>query len=243
MNERNNAAMMADMHTHIIWGVDDGAATREETIAMLRREADDGVTDVFCTSHIAPGYQPFPSREYADHLAEARAWCMENLSGLRLHPGSEIFWTEHTLRMLDEGKVPTLAGTRWVLVEYNPDESEKNILDSVRELARHGYRAVIAHAERYEALRYKTQRLRGLKEETGALVQMNGRTVAALRDRKLLRPWPLVMLREGLVDRVASDAHNMDMRCPCMGEATAWLAGHLGPEAADALCGGILTDI
>lgn len=239
MNEGKNAAPMADLHTHIIWGVDDGAATREETIAMLRREADDGVTDIFCTSHIAPGYQPFPAREYAERLAEARAWCVENLPGLRLHPGAEIFWTEHTLRMLDEGQVPTLAGTRWVLVEYNPDESEKNIVDSVRELTRHGYRVLIAHAERYAALRFKTQRLRALKEETGALVQMNGRTVYGLKDRKLLRPWPLVMLREGLVDRVASDAHNLDGRGPCMGEAYAWLVEHLGPEAADALCGGL----
>ena len=49
-----------DYHAHFVYGVDDGARTREEMVAMLDAAAADGVTRLFATSHSTPGMEPFP---------------------------------------------------------------------------------------------------------------------------------------------------------------------------------------
>ena len=51
---------MTDIHSHLIWGVDDGAETKEQTFRLLDRAAADGIDRVICTPHITPGIQPFP---------------------------------------------------------------------------------------------------------------------------------------------------------------------------------------
>ena len=48
-----------DYHAHFVYGVDDGARTREEMFAMLDAAAADGVTRLFATSHSTPGMEPF----------------------------------------------------------------------------------------------------------------------------------------------------------------------------------------
>lgn len=49
-----------DYHAHFVYGVDDGAQTREEMYAMLDAAAADGVRHLFATSHSTPGMERFP---------------------------------------------------------------------------------------------------------------------------------------------------------------------------------------
>ena len=64
-----------DYHAHFVYGVDDGAQTREEMYAMLDATAADGVRHLFATSHSTPGMERFPQEVYDRHLALARAYC------------------------------------------------------------------------------------------------------------------------------------------------------------------------
>ena len=58
-----------DYHAHFVYGVDDGAQTREEMYAMLDAAAADGVRHLFATSHSTPGMERFPQEIYDRHLA------------------------------------------------------------------------------------------------------------------------------------------------------------------------------
>ena len=78
-----------DYHAHFVYGVDDGARTREEMFAMLDAAAADGVTRLFATSHSTPGMEPFPRDVYQRHLDFARAYCAEKGYDLMLENGSE----------------------------------------------------------------------------------------------------------------------------------------------------------
>ena len=82
-----------DYHAHFVYGVDDGARTREEMFAMLDAAAADGVTRLFATSHSTPGMEPFPRDVYQRHLDFARAYCAEKGYDLMLESGSELLYT------------------------------------------------------------------------------------------------------------------------------------------------------
>ena len=82
-----------DYHAHFVYGVDDGAQTREEMYAMLDAAAADGVRHLFATSHSTPGMERFPQEIYDRHLALARAYCTQKGYDLKLEHGSELLYT------------------------------------------------------------------------------------------------------------------------------------------------------
>ena len=73
-----------DYHAHFVYGVDDGAQTREEMYAMLDAAAADGVRHLFATSHSTPGMERFPQEVYDRHLAFARDYCAQKGYDLKL---------------------------------------------------------------------------------------------------------------------------------------------------------------
>ena len=108
----------ADLHHHVIYGVDDGPQTFEDAQNMLRRAHENGITDIAATSHATPGRHRFPMDTYLEHLRREQAWADEQGLGIRLHTGCEILYTDETARLLQSGEIPTIAGTRLVLVEF-----------------------------------------------------------------------------------------------------------------------------
>ena len=223
-----------DMHCHLVYGVDDGAQTREDMQGMLRAAADNGVDHIVCTSHITPGETEFPAQLYLDHLSEGQRWCDENGLDLRLHIGSEILWTEWTPRLLHEGKVPTLDRSWCVLVEFWWDVDWQVMLKAARELGNEGMTVIFAHIERYKPLR-SIERLRVLAEEYKVLLQMNGSTVIEKQGFTTDR-WRARVFEEGLVDMVASDAHNTRSRGCNLKRCHEVLTERYGGEYADRLC-------
>lgn len=228
---------MTEIHTHIVYGVDDGAQTLEDAEAMMDMACSQGVKRIICTSHATPAVEPFPMQTYEEHLEEERAYIREKKYTLELASGSEILWYPSVPRLLAEGKIPTLNGTRYVLVEFYPAESYEKIVEAALHLCVEGFLPIFAHVERYATLR-KKDRLRELKERYGVIAQMNASTVIqGLHAKRLFDDkWPLRMLESGQIDVVASDAHNTDTRCCRMKLAYDELASFFGAEAAESLC-------
>ena len=63
--------MFTDMHCHVIWGVDDGAETRQETFQMLDEAKKDGIDRIICTPHVFPGEVAFDSDRFERHFARS----------------------------------------------------------------------------------------------------------------------------------------------------------------------------
>ena len=149
--------MFIDMHHHLIYGIDDGASSFEGTEKMIRDAVKNQVSVIITTPHMTPGLVPFPYDAYREHLEETRAYLKKNDIPIRLYTGAEILYTPNTCYMLMDGKVPTLAGTQYLLVEFSPDDAYEYISKALDAIASAGFIPVIAHAERYMCLKKADQ--------------------------------------------------------------------------------------
>ncbi len=228
--------MFTDIHHHIIYGVDDGPATREQSCAMLRAAAEQGVTRVICTSHAMPGTERFPLERYWEHLQEERDYCRTEGLQIELAEGCEILWDRSCTRLLSENAFPTLNGSHYVLVEFYPNSPWSELLFAARNLNAAGYRPIFAHVERFACLR-RPGRLEALADDYEVLLQMNAKTALASEKPGIFGDrWPAKVLEKGLIDCIASDAHDTVNR-PCrMHACYKDLLRRYGRETADRLC-------
>ena len=111
--------MMIDMHHHLIYGIDDGAKSFEGTEKMIEDAVKNQISVIVATPHITPGQEPFPYETFKARLEETRRYLKERGIPLKLYAGAEILYTPNTCYMLMDGKVPTMAGTQYVLVEFS----------------------------------------------------------------------------------------------------------------------------
>ena len=223
--------MYVDMHNHLIWGMDDGAENKEETFRMLDEAAEDNIHTIICTPHVTPGVYEFPEQKFLYNLREARNYIQQECLQLTLFTGAEILYTDSTPRLLREGRIPTLAGSEYVLVEFSPTESREHIFSALQKIAGAGFRPIIAHMERYPAIRTLDQ-VREMKSRYQALIQINARSL--IRKQPFFRrPFFDGLFEENLADFVATDAHALPGRNSCMREGMAALQERYGSQTAD----------
>ena len=206
--------MYTDIHSHVIWGVDDGAETKEETFRMLREAVEDGIDRIICTPHVTPGVYEFPMERFLENFYEATEYIRKEGLPLQLFYGAELLWTEMTPRLLRERQVATMAGTNHAMIEFSPTDTRDKIFDALQKVARAGIIPIIAHMERYPAIR-DIEQVQEMKSRFRAMVQINARS--------LTRKMPFFrrgffdgIFKEGLVDFVATDTHAMPGRETCM---------------------------
>ncbi len=223
--------MYTDIHSHVIWGVDDGAEEREETFRMLEEAVQDGIHRIICTPHVTPGVYEFPGKRFQEHFAEAEAYIAQKNLPLKLLQGAEILYTDNTPRLLREKRVRTMAGTSYVLIEFSPTDSRDHITEALQKVSGTGLVPIIAHMERYPAIS-KISQVRELKQRFRAMVQINARSL--LRKQPLLRrKFFDSLFREGLVDFVATDTHAFAGRETCMTQGMEALKQKYGAKTGE----------
>lgn len=208
-----------DIHEHVVYGVDDGASSFEDSQQMLLDAKAQRVSTVFATSHASPGIEPFPLKKYFSHLARLQDWIEENGLGITLLPGAEILYAPSAVDRVDSGEIPTMGDSNAVLVEFYPNAEYEYICKAVRKFLNAGYLPVIAHVERYACLRDKKCKRAEELAGYGARLQMNAGTV--IRNTGLFKDrFVHSLLYGGYIDFVASDAHGAKNGRPvCMEKA------------------------
>lgn len=224
-----------DIHSHFIYGVDDGARTREDMEAMLDAAHADGISDLYATPHIALGIRRFQHELFRRHFQEAEVYCRQRGYGMRLHAGAELLYTPAMQPYIVERKLPSLGDSNHVLVEFTPDISYLELEAAVGLMERAGYIPVLAHIERYGCFFHGKKPWR-LKERHEVRYQVNADSALerrALFRGGLIKRW----FQEELIDFVASDAHDCEGRPFRMRAAYDALAHRYGQERAARLAG------
>ena len=199
-----------DIHSHFVYGLDDGAETITEMETMLDAAHADGVVSLFATPHVTPGVKPFDTGRYESRLHQARCYCREKGYSMQLFSGAEILYTPMLWQYCQEHSLPTLGDSEFVLLEFVPGVSLQELEDALELMKRNGYIPILAHIERYSCL-YRGRTAAKLKERYDVRYQVNANTVLSnqgfFRARKI-RSW----FKKALVDFIASDAHNVQHR-------------------------------
>lgn len=220
---------MIDLHSHILPELDDGSQSLQESLAMARMAVDSGVTAMAATPHCAGDRA---GDVYASWKLLRQA-LRENKIPLKLFPGMEIFGTEDTLRLLQDGKLFTLNGSRYPLIEFSFHSSGEQESRILRSLCKVGLKPVIAHPERYSYVQHDPELLNRW-HRMGCLMQINR---GSLLGRFGTRAQEMA---EELVERkfaaiVASDAHSPQMRTPWMADVKKLLSQDFSPTCARTL--------
>jgi len=225
-----------DIHQHLVYGVDDGPKTFRKSCAMLQMAHENGVKRIIATPHVVPGVNNFDVESFLKKLERMRQYSEQQGIHVELLPGAEIFYTAQTCEFLIENRIPTLAGTQYVLVEFLPDVSYQQIRDASENLLRNGYIPILAHIERYKCLVSRPQSAFDLKERLKVRYQVNCSTVIHGKGI-LVNRFCKKLLQNGLIDVVASDAHNIDTRPVRLMEAYQVLEERYGAAYAEHLTG------
>ena len=225
-------ATMIDIHCHLLPGIDDGAPTLEEALAMCQLAAADGCTTMIATPHLRHQYWWNDDREAIEDLHRKTRTAVSGAIDLRL--GGEIAVHSESCSELDElpnGALLTLAGSRYVLLEFERRGLTLDPFELIHELQIAGFVPIIAHPERIVWMAERPALLREMAEE-GALLQLTGLSVTGQLGRQL-QNLSLDWLAKGWVDFIASDAHRLEVRPPGLSEAYRTVQQHWGEQAAE----------
>jgi len=203
-----------DIHAHILPGVDDGAADMKQTIRMFQMAASEQITAIIATPHYICGREN-PNPEYLVELkCQVQEAALSINKDLRIFLGNEIYYSESVVGDLRQGKALTLADSRYVLVEFSKGERFNAIYQGIRELTRHGYIPILAHAERYMCLHGKTDLIDELVK-AGCYIQVNvGSIMGGIMNMNAA--FVRKLINRGLVHFIGSDSHNDGIRAPVM---------------------------
>ncbi len=203
---------LADLHNHALYGVDDGARTLADTEAMLAVSYAEGVRALCLTPHA--GHPRFhEASEVQAHYRAVQQLCLEKFPELTLYLGSELYGYRDCLDRLVAGRYHPLGNGSAVLVEFDLDVAFREMCNFFLACRGAGYYPVLAHAERYECLSQDIGHVQELSNMR-VMIQINASSIPhrlfASRHARLAHR----MMEVGLVDIVASDAHDVKRRPP-----------------------------
>jgi protein-tyrosine phosphatase len=221
---------MIDLHCHIIPGIDDGAVTMEDSIAMARIAVADGITTTACTSHMFPGIFNNTRAAIETGMIELRAELLVHDIPLTLTLGADIQLAPGIVQGLTNGSIPSIGGTRYFLFEPPHQSAPPRIKEVVQEYCASAFVPIITHPERLAWIEdYYGQMAEFVA--MGAWMQLTAGSVTGAFGKRV-QYWSERMLDEGLVHVIASDGHNQGRRPPIMSKARDAIAGRLGEDEA-----------
>lgn len=209
---------MIDIHTHLLYDVDDGAESLQESLDMLKDAKAQGVDAMILTPHYRHGMFPYQKEKIERNFRILKEHAAP--IGIRLYLGTEQHVNSMTIEYLETGRCHTLADTNYVLAEYKYETEFSFIKASVQDMIMHGYIPIVAHVERYKCM----DDLKNIEllRDIGAMIQVNADAVIGKNGFRA-KGYTKKLLKNYYVDFVASDCHDLDERRSNMGKCSEYL--------------------
>lgn len=206
-----------DLHNHSLPGLDDGADTFEKMCDMLEMSYGEGVRSICFTPHYNNSALDCTPPQILGAYWRAVEYCSTHIPDMYLYVGSEMSYHYDCIEAIQKGKLFTIAGSRYVLVDFFNTNDVLSIIRGLERLLNCGYIPIVAHVERYACLFGRFEDVRKMST-LGAVIQVNASSVCGKTMSKSHR-FCMKLLHANLVDIVASDAHNLVNRPPNMKKA------------------------
>lgn len=222
-----------DIHSHILPGIDDGSKDWEMTKQMLKMAYEQGVRQMIATPHNYPGNHKQDNEKIKRLAKEADKLAKQIAPDFQVFCGNEVFYRRGIEEEIERGHVLTMAGSRYILVEFYPNEQYGKIYQGLKELVEEGYYPIIAHMERVHALFGDESKVHEIIK-MGISVQVNSESLmGGVFDRRSARLRKYI--ESGMVHFLGSDCHNLKERPPMMKDCVEKLYKKLPSACVDRL--------
>lgn len=208
---------MIDMHSHILFGVDDGAKTLDDSLALIKEEIQKGVKKIILTPHLKKRHNNAGIDIIKENFMILKSAVSYEELEIELFLGCEVYLDYNYYDIIWKEPIITLADSDYILIEFSMTDIPKNIPEICYEAKLKGFMPIIAHVERYDILYDNNQLIKDILNE-GAHFQINASTVINKEDRGSHK-FVNYLLKNELVSFVASDVHNKDSRVFYLDEA------------------------
>lgn len=224
---------ICDIHSHILYDIDDGATDLDMSIEMLQAAYQQGVRDIFCTSHDFGELD-----KYNINFKQLVRRVNEEDININLHIGCEIFcdtnYIKEIVKELNEKELLTMNDTKYVLTEFSSHTNKDEILYCVKTLQDNGWKVIIAHAERYKCL-FNDINLAKKLIAIGCFIQVNAYSLQA-ETNKEIKKTARSLLKNKLVTFIGSDAHRSNHRTYNIQNGIEYIYKHCDSKYAKNVC-------
>ena len=198
---------MKDLHSHLLYGIDDGSVSLEESIELLRGLEKEGVREILLTPHYVENSRYVcNNREKRELFEELQEKAREKRINIKMYLGNEIYFTDHIEELIDSGEVHTLNNGKYILFEFPMRNYYNGTEEIISKLVRNGYTPILAHPERYP----RFQEYPDIAEEylrMGVLFQGNIPSLFGKygpREKKVLKYY----IKKGWISFLGTDIHH-----------------------------------
>ena len=225
-----------DLHNHSLFGVDDGAVDLPKALEMLNLSINEGIEEIILTPHYRDPEHSASKQKVLDRIKELEDAIRHANIAIKIYAGHEIMYTNDSMELLQQGKILTLAGSRYVLTEFLPYAEYRYMKNALYEFLTEGYYPILAHIERYECLVREPELAEELYQ-MGVLLQVNSRAVLG-EDGHAQKKFIKNLLKQQKIHFVATDAHSTGSRSPLIKKCAAKLYRHFPGEYIDNILNG-----
>jgi protein-tyrosine phosphatase len=200
----NYDSIMVDLHSHVLPGIDDGAQTVEESVALVKKMMELGIKKIIATPHIMADFYRNNSKTIGDALAILKAELKNQQIDIDISAAAEHYFDETFETRIDKNEL-MIIGDNHVLFEFPFISIPPNYIQVVQKLIDLKYRPILAHPERYPYMtleQYKTLHDWGcdFQLNTISLTGYYGKEVKATAES---------LIDNCLIDFISSDMHHL----------------------------------
>ena len=227
---------MTDLHSHIIYGVDDGSENMDMSIEMLKIAERAGTKNIVFTPHC--NIRNDEDVNFRNGIIVKRYKQIKNQAkklgiDINICLGSEVYASNNITELIKNSNAITLNHSRYLLVEFNFDEDPLFVSNTLGKIHHMGLVPLLAHPERYKFVQNFPYMVHDWVR-SGCLIQINrGSLIGKFGEipEKLVH----FLLKENLVHIVASDGHKPYRRIPVLNDAFDIVTEYYGKEKAERL--------
>ena len=234
VSDMNRSQPFADIHCHLLPGLDDGASGWEDSLRMAEMAVADGIATIVATPHQLGNFSKNSGAAIRAQTTRLQEALDKRELPLRVLPGADVRIEPELVGKLRAGEVLSLADRRrHVLLELPHDVFAPldRLLDELRAI---GMVGILSHPERNQGILNRPEVLPRLVER-GCLLQVTAASLMGLFGSRIRR-FAESILQQGMVHFVATDAHGVTSRPPLLQEAFQRVVELAGADAAAALC-------
>ena len=139
----------ADMHSHLLPGIDDGAETLENSVNMIKGLKEMGYTQLLCTPHVMHDFYRNSTETILKGLDQLKTELHKQSIDIKIEASAEYYFDEELKKRVQDKDIITFGKEKYLLFEFSYFNEHQGIFEGITDMIQAGYTPVLAHPERY----------------------------------------------------------------------------------------------